>query len=138
SAMSALCSDIRDTWSCGSITSSSPPTWHALTVQNRFAPMGAGVCFPTLGVPGAPELPCRLSSRLESSCSIFGCHSDGRLNVRQTASRCRRQHRGSCGLLVRKLTNGQPVVVTKRQVPPNKPTAYAFEEVGNGCPHESL
>ena len=41
-------SDIRDTWSCGSITSSSPRTWHALTVQNRFAPMSADVCFPNL------------------------------------------------------------------------------------------
>src|SRR5260370_41968016 len=41
-------SDIRDPWSCGSITSSSPRTCYALTVQNRFAPMSADVSFPNL------------------------------------------------------------------------------------------
>jgi hypothetical protein len=60
-----------------------------------------------LGAPGAPELPCRLSGRLESSCSIFGCHGDGCLNVRPTGSSRSSQHRGSCGLFVWKLTNGQ-------------------------------
>jgi hypothetical protein len=79
-----------------------------------------------------PELPCRLSGRLESSCSIFGCHCDSRLNLRQTASRRRSQHRGSCRLLIWKLTNGQPVMVAKSQVPPDEPTAYALGELGNG------
>jgi hypothetical protein len=50
---------------------------------------------------------------------------------RQTTSRRGSQHRRSCGLLIRKLTNGQPVVVTKGQVPPDEPTAYALEELGN-------
>ena len=97
--------------------------------------MNADVCPEpplNLSAPGAPEGLCRLSSRLEGGESIFSGHSDSRLNVRQTASRRRSQHRRSCGLLVRKPTNGQPVVVTKGQVPPDEPTAYALEEFGNG------
>src|SRR6516165_8351134 len=99
--------------------------------------MNADVCpQPNLGLnlsaPGAPEGLCRLSSRLEGGCSIFRCHSNSRLNVRQTPSRRRSQHCGSCSLLVRKLTNGQPVVVTKGQVPPDEPTADALEELSDG------
>ena len=71
---------------------------------------------PNLGAPGAPELPCRLSGRLESSCSIFGCHGDGCLNVRQTASSRSCQHRGSCGLLVWKLTAGVHELLPTRQL----------------------
>ena len=82
--------------------------------------------------PGAPEFLAAFPADSKVVCSIFGCHSDGRLNVRQTASRRRSQHRRSCGLLVGKLTNGQPVVVTKGQVPPDEPTAYALKELGNG------
>jgi hypothetical protein len=106
-------SDIRDPWLCGSITSSSPRTCYALTVQNRFAPMSADVCFPNLRAPGAPEGLCRLSRRFEGGECIFSCHSNSCLNVRQTASPRRSQHRRSCSLFVRELTNDQPVVVTK-------------------------
>jgi hypothetical protein len=34
--------------------------------------------------------------------------------------------------LVWELTNGEPVVVTKGQVPPDELAAYALEELGNG------
>jgi hypothetical protein len=115
-------SDIRDPWSCGSITSSNLRTWYALTVENRF---------PNLWAPGTPEGLCRLCRGFEGGECLFSCHSNCCLNVRQTASPRRSQYRRSCSLLVRELTNGQPVVVTKCQIPRDEPTSYALEELGD-------
>jgi hypothetical protein len=42
--------------------------------------------------------------------SIFCCHGDGRLDVRQTAARSSSQYRRGRSLLIRELTNGQPII----------------------------
>src|SRR3974390_3834 len=84
-----------------------------------------------LGASGAPESLCRLPGRFEGRCGIFSCHSDGRLNVGQTASSRSSKHCRRCGLLVRELTNGHPVMAAKGQVPPNELTPHAVEELGN-------
>src|SRR6266566_1988061 len=79
--------------------------------------------------PGAPEGLCRLSGRFEGGECIFSCHSNSCLNVRQTAAPRRSQHRRSCGLFVRELTNDQPVVVTKCQIPRDKPPSYPLKSL---------
>src|SRR6185436_19523637 len=81
---------------------------------------------------GAPEVLRRLSSRLEGGVSIFRRHGDGRLVVRQTASRSSSQYRRGRSLLIGELTNSQPIMMAKGQVPPDELAAYALEEFGNG------
>jgi hypothetical protein len=85
-----------------------------------------------LRAPGAAEALRCLSSGYEGGVSIFRRHRDGRLDVRQTAARSSSQYRRGRGLLISELTNGQPIMVAKGQVPPDELAAYALEEFGNG------
>src|SRR5262252_2971004 len=82
-----------------------------------------GESRPNLRAPGAAEAPRRLSGRFEGGCSIFRCHSHGCLDVGQTASRCSSQYRGGRSFLIRELSNGHPIMVTKGQVPADKLTS---------------
>ena len=64
--------------------------------------------------------------------SIFRRHRDGRLDLRQTASRRSGQYRGGGGLFIRELSNNQPIMVAEGQVSADEPASYALEEFGNG------
>src|SRR6516225_5359238 len=85
----------------------------------------------TLTASGTPEGLCRLSSGFEGGESIFSCHGDSRLNVRQAASPRCSQHRRSCGFLIGELANNQPIIVAERQVPTDEFASNTFEEFGN-------
>src|SRR5262249_21781437 len=73
---------------------------------------GADICSHfdrTLLTPGAPEVLRRLCGRYEGGVSFFCCHGNGRLDVRQAASRSSSQYRRGRSLLIRELTNGRKV-----------------------------
>src|SRR5262249_48408794 len=85
----------------------------------------------SLRAPGTPEIPCRLSSRLEGSLGLLRCHCDGCLDFSQTASSSSSQYRRGRSLFIRELANNQEIMVTEGQVPPDEPTSYALAEFGN-------
>jgi hypothetical protein len=85
-----------------------------------------------LRAPGTPKVSRGLSGRPESGRSIFRCHSNGRLDVRQTAARSSSEYRGGRSLLIRELANSQPIMATKGQVPADELAAYALKEFSNG------
>ena len=87
---------------------------------------------PNLRAPGAAEALRCLSGGYEGGVSIFRRHRDGRLDFRQTASRGSGQYRRGGGLLIRELTNDQPIMVAEGQVPPDEPASHTLEEFGNG------
>src|SRR5882762_2362777 len=115
------------------------PAW-ARRDLHRAVPLAPWPPLPTLHgwkprpnlAPGAPEFLCRLSGRLESRGSILRRHSDSRLEVRQAAASSSSQYRSGRGLLIGELADGEPIMVAEGQVPPDEPSSYAFEELGNG------
>src|SRR5215467_5711217 len=67
----------------------------------------------SLRAAGAPKAPRRLSSRFEGGCRIFRRHGGCCLDFGQAASRGSSQYRGGCGLLIRELANGHPIMMAK-------------------------
>src|SRR6266536_4798034 len=92
-------------------------------------------CIPvsifSLRASGTPEIPRRLSSRLEGSLGFLRCHCDGCLDFGQTASSGSSQYRRGRSLFIRELANNQEIMVAEGQVPPDEPTSYALAEFGN-------
>src|SRR5215813_6567013 len=85
-----------------------------------------------LCAPGTPEGFCCLCGGLESGVSILRRHRRGRLDISQAASCGSGEYRRGGGLIIRELSNSQPVMVAEGQVPPYEPAADTLAEFGDG------
>src|SRR5215831_20272314 len=85
-----------------------------------------------LSAPGTPEGLCCLSGGYESGVSILCRHRRGRLDISQAASRGSGEYRRGGGLIIRELSNAQPIMVAEGQIPSDELAADTLAEFGDG------